>query len=63
MAQMAVLDGNLQKYVKSYIFGSTSLKNKLLTISAAINLKVVIRIGIILSENKRISSWIQDKFE
>lgn len=49
--------------MKSYIFGSTSLKNKLLTISAVINLKVVIRVGIILSENKRISSWIQGKFE
>ena len=57
------LQKKYRKYVKSYIFGSTSLKNKLLTISAAINLKVVIRIGIILSENKRISSWIQDKFE
>ena len=34
-----------------------------LTISAVINLKVVIRVGIILSENKRISSWIQGKFE
>ena len=49
--------------MKSYRFGSTSFKNKLLTISAVINLKVVIRVGIILSENKRISSWIQGKFE
>ena len=58
-----LLQKKYRKYVKSYIFGSTSLKNKLLTISAVINLKVVIRVGIILSENKRISSWIQGKFE
>lgn len=57
------LQKKYRKYVWSYLLGKTSIRNKIFTMGAVINLKFVIRMGIGLSNNNYIINWIQNKIE